>query len=98
MIFTHADELERAPLATVRYERRRSSESFKQGAGGVVAKHEAVRFRSAPIIAHGVREPADFAHDRHRAVAKTVHLIQSARLEPRRHEKDIGAALDQMRE
>src|SRR3989441_9625235 len=98
MIFTHADELERAPLATVRVERERACESVEQGAGGVVAKYEAVRFRSAPIIAHGVREPADFPHDRNRAVPKTVHLIQSAGLEPRRHEEDVGAPLNQMRE
>ena len=36
--------------------------------------------------------------NRHRAVPQAVHLVQAARLETRRHQEDVRARLDQMRE
>ena len=42
--------------------------------------------------------PPTALHDRHRAVAQAVHLIQPARLEARRHQEDVGAAFDRVRQ
>ena len=54
--------------------------------------------RSAGCRTHRVRQPAHRAHDRHRAVAQAVHLVQAARLEARRHQEHVSAGLDQVRE
>ena len=47
---------------------------------------------------HRVGQPAGATHDRHRAVAQAVHLVQAARLVARRHEEHVGAGLDPVRE
>ena len=41
--------------------------------------------------------PPVVMYDRRRAVALAVHLVQSARLEARGHQEDVGARLDLMR-
>ena len=43
-----------------------------------------------------VGQPADAADQRHAAIAQAVKLGQPARLEARRHQHHVGAALDQM--
>ena len=47
---------------------------------------------------HRVGEAAGLVHDRHRAVAQAVHLVEAARLVARRHQEHVGAGLDQVRE
>src|ERR1035437_6830090 len=43
-----------------------------------------------------IRKTSGVAYDRNRGVAQAVHLIQTAGLIARRHEKNIAARLDQM--
>src|SRR5262245_12417301 len=45
-----------------------------------------------------VGEPAGRSHDRRGTVAHAVHLVEAARLVARRHEIEIRAAFDQVRE
>src|SRR5438067_13428585 len=70
--------------ATHRRDQRRALGALEQKAG------LAVRDR--------VDEPAGGARYRRRAVTLAVHLVQAAGLEARRHEEEIGARLDEMRE
>jgi hypothetical protein len=49
-------------------------------------------------IDHRVGQSAGIAHDRRRAVAQAVHLVQAARLEARGHQENVRAGLDQMRQ
>ena len=70
--------------------------SASSSAAGVVVEANPVdRARSQ---SHRVGQAADAAHHRHRAVAQAVHLVEPARLEPRRHQEDVGARLDQVRQ
>src|SRR5690349_12980817 len=43
-----------------------------------------------------ILQPADGPDHRNRSVSKAIHLIQPARLEFRRHQKDVGPGLDLM--
>ena len=49
-------------------------------------------------VDHRVAQPADMRDNRQRAVAHGAELRQAARLEARRHQQRIAAALDQMRQ
>ena len=49
-------------------------------------------------VLHRIREPAGRVDQRDRAVAQAVHLIQPARLEPRRHQEHVGAGLNEVRQ
>ena len=49
-------------------------------------------------VDHRVAQPADMRDDRQRAVAQGAELRQAARLEARRHQQRVAAALDQMRQ
>ena len=49
-------------------------------------------------IPHGVVQSPDGPHHRHGAVTQAVHLVQAAWLEPRRHQEQIRASLDQVRQ
>src|SRR6185369_1661679 len=46
--------------------------------------------RPRPLVDHAVGETAGPADDRRRAVAERDHLAGAARLEPRRHEEEVG--------
>ena len=50
------------------------------------------------VVANRIRQPADAPDDRHGAVAHAVHLVEPARLESRRHQEDVGARLDEVRQ
>ena len=50
------------------------------------------------VVLDGVVEPAGRAHDRQRAVALAVHLVEPARLEARGHEEEIAPGLDAVSE
>ncbi|BAH91878.1 Os02g0744800, partial [Oryza sativa Japonica Group] len=47
---------------------------------------------------HRVAEPAHGVHHGHGAVRHGVQLVQPARLEPRRHQEDVGARRDPVRQ
>ena len=47
-------------------------------------------------IDHGIGQSAGRRHDRHRPVAKTVELVESARLIVTWHQEDIRARFDPM--
>ncbi len=49
-------------------------------------------------VDHRVGKPARPAHDRHRSVAQGVHLRQTARFEPRRHQEQVAPRVDPMRQ
>ena len=68
--------------------------------GGVDrAAHEAgSTFGVVVVIDDGVVEPADVGDDGDRAVGHGLHLGQAARLEPARHQQQVGAGEDQVAE
>ncbi len=62
------------------------------------AGRDARRQRRLVGVDHGVGEAADARHQRRRAIAQRAELRQAAGLEARRHDEEIDAGLDQMRE
>ena len=67
-----------------------------------VLEDEAVALRARQLgvvpVEHGVLEAADRAHHRHRAVAQRDHLRQAAGLVEARHDQQVRAGVDQVRE
>src|SRR6266850_5213077 len=98
MIFTHADELEAAPFATVAVERTGARQRGEQGRGRIVAEREPVWFLRAAVVANGIRKTAHLPDNRHGSVAEAVHLVEPAGLELGRHQEDVRSPLDEMRE
>src|SRR4029453_10640421 len=49
-------------------------------------------------IPNRVDKPADVVDDRNSAIPQAVHLVESARLGPRRYKEDVGASFDEMSE
>ena len=49
-------------------------------------------------IDDGIGQSADRSHDRHRAVDQAIHLIEATWLELTRHQEDIAARFDLMRQ
>ena len=88
---TCADPVKSARARVQRVEQRRAACTR-----GTRTRSVAARLRR--VVAHGVGQAADGVDDRHGAVAQAVHLVQPARLEPRRHQEDVGARLDQVRQ
>jgi len=76
---------------------QRAVDRRQQRSGARLGVHKACAVRFCGIL-HGIRQPARRADHRHRAVALAVHLVHAARLEPRRHQENVGAGFEQMRE
>src|SRR5438128_1461381 len=93
MILLHGGGLQRTPARAVGEERQRPLERTEQRRARILLEDKA---RDA--VLNRIGEAADRADHWDRAVALTVHLIEAARLESRGHQKEIGAALDEMRE
>ena len=77
--------------------RRRCLTASSSSSGVARFEHEAGS-RTSRHRSYGIDEPAGAAHDRYRSVCLAVHLIETAGLEPRRHQEDVGAGFDQVRE
>jgi len=78
----HAVLLQARPDLLVRVRGQRGGHGAHHCAGRVVGEHEAVATAGARHVGlDGVHQPAHRAHDRDRAVAQAVHLVQPARLE-----------------
>ena len=54
--------------------------------------------RCGIVILHGIFQAANGAHDGNRAIFQTEHLIEAARLVERRHQEQIGAGFNLMRQ
>ena len=76
---------------------KRPSQRVQQRLRRIVAKAEPGPLPCPRVeIVHGIVQSTDSSHHRHGAVAQAVHLIQATWLEPRRHQEQIGACLDQV--
>ena len=72
-------------------QRRPSGVKWSKSEAGALARHR------VPGLDR-VGEAARAAHHRRRAVAQAVHLVEAARLVARRHEEEVGAGLDPVRQ
>src|SRR6476619_5026319 len=95
----HAGNLKRSPTAWVLEDRQSALQGCKQRHSSVLREHKSRRGHSFwSEVSNRIGKPADLVDDWNRAVPQAVHLVQSARLEPRRHEEDVGAAFDEVSE
>src|SRR5438132_5468404 len=95
MILAHRARAERKPWLPARaIAMQRAFDGVGEPGRFVLGEGEAVAARVSVNVAHGVREPADRANYRDRAVAERDQLAEAARLEPRRHEEHVRARID----
>src|ERR1017187_10016452 len=82
-----------------RVKRQRLADGFGQRGGRKVGELDVVGvLRILDDVNHRVIQTSGGAHNGNRAVTKAVHLVQPARLESGRQEKEIAARLDAMRQ
>src|SRR5437773_11435290 len=94
MILAHRARAKRKPWLPARaIAMQRSFDGVGEPGRFVLGEGEAVAARVSVNVAHGVREPADRANYRDRAVAERDQLAEAARLEPRRHEEHVRARI-----
>src|SRR5436309_126402 len=77
---------------------QRSLDGVGEGGRLVLGEREAVATRIGVDVAHRIREPANRANDRDRAVAERDQLAETAGLESRRHEEQVRARVDALGE
>src|SRR5215470_17776371 len=98
-VLAHAVELEFAPCLAVVIDHRRLIKLLDQAVARILVEFVAVPPpRRRLEISDRVIQSADAAHDRRGAIFQAVHLIQSARLISRRHQENVCAGFDLVRE
>src|SRR5947209_11687261 len=100
MVLAHRACPELRPLVAAEMEAaRRTLDRVRERRRLVAREREAVPpARIRVEIAYRVREAADGAHHGDRPVAERDELAQPARLEPRRHEEEVRAGVDALRQ
>ncbi len=97
MVLRHPPGLQFPPGPAVPERRNRLVERPQQGVTRVLREGESVAPAGAPIPGrHRVSQPARRMHDRDGPVPQAVELVQAAGLEPRRHQEEVAAGLDDM--
>ena len=89
----HPGDLQRPPGVGLAEQGQGTGEGFEQRGRRVIPEAE-----PRHAVADRIGQTADLTHHRNRPVAHAVHLVETTRLEPRRHQKDVRAALDKMGE
>jgi len=98
-VLAHAIAHELLPRIPVAEGPKRFFDREQQSFAVVVRELEASTLAGPRVpVFNGVVEAAGGADDRDRAVAQTIHLVQAARLEVRRHDEKIARSLDAMRQ
>src|SRR5205085_9189881 len=99
VINQHSVVLNLLPLLGPRIKVKGLAYFFKQSARFVRSKFESrTRAFLGIKLLDCIVQTACRAHDRNRAVAHAVHLIQTTRLKQRGHQKHVGAGFDLVRE
>src|SRR5215470_4293553 len=95
----HGRPLNGAPSLRLAVQRERPSKGVEQSPSSVVRERESRGAGVARrIVTNRVGKAANGPYDWQGAVPETVHLVETAGLKLRRHQEDVCAALDQMRE
>src|SRR5262245_47891917 len=98
-VLAHAVELEVAPCLAVVIDHDGLIKLLDQALARILVEFVAVPPpRRRLEISDRVVQSADAAHDRRGAIFQAVHLIQSARLISRRHQENVCAGFDLVRE
>jgi hypothetical protein len=99
VIFLHPLAHEHRPPLGTPVDSQGQTHRSKQRLGRRVPKFESIGASgSRSVRPNRIAEAANRPHDRDGSVPKAVHLIEPARLKSRRHQKEIGARLDEVRQ
>src|ERR1700722_414121 len=93
-ILAHAVRHQPSPVIVLRVQRESRLQCLRKGRGGEVLKYDAgAAPRGAVVVLHRIGKSAGAPHERYRAVAQAVHLIEPAGLVQRGHEKHVARRL-----